>query len=331
MQIIITDTARIWNHENPILEQYREVVLVVCLEGKPVSGQYECFVSPYRQIGMGIDKFGTEDQKYIALESAADALNRRLDYHSDTLFLTDGNPESLYPFYVLKDRNETSRLHLCAMSPWSFEGGRRINAHKKLLSDLSRLRSFLYIDSDQYLSGLDRHDTMKELMQMASEDYAGLLPRILSGIRKLKGISYFDFASKAYVPVREGFQGIDLAQAAQEPPIENVPLSREVCMLGSVVPPDYPKSDDRTKEEIERVHTRIDGKKICDYLRQLRIELARANGIEFISEECPSLGPCAGTCVKCDREAAYLRDRLAGIPASKRVVPTFQLTEWEVM
>lgn len=42
------------------------------------------------------------------------------------------------------------------------------------------------------------------------------------------------------------------------------------------------------------------------------------NGLEFVSEECPSIGPCAGTCVKCDREAAYLRNRLAEIPLDKQ-------------
>ena len=132
MRIIITDTAFIWNHENPILEQLKEIVLVVCLEGKRVSGQYECFISPYLlwKHRMGIDKFGIEDQRYKALESVADELNRDLGYHDEILFLTDGNPESLYPFYVIKDRNKFNRLHLCTISQWKFESDRRIEAHK---------------------------------------------------------------------------------------------------------------------------------------------------------------------------------------------------------
>ena len=94
------------------------------------------------------------------------------------------------------------------------------------------------------------------------------------------------------------------------------------------MPPDYPGYNDIRKKEIERTHARTDGKEICNYLRQMRIELAKANGIKFRSEECPSLGPCAGTCAKCDQEAAYLRDKLARIPESKRVIPDFKLTEW---
>ena len=96
------------------------------------------------------------------------------------------------------------------------------------------------------------------------------------------------------------------------------------------MPPDYPEDNDRTKEEIERVPARIDGKKICVYLRNQRIKLAEANGIEFSSDECPSIGPCAGTCAKCDQESAYLREKLDAIALEDRIIPDFTLTEWEV-
>ncbi|MDE5699435.1 MAG: membrane receptor RagA [Lachnospiraceae bacterium] len=333
MQIIVTDTAFIWNHENPGLEQLKDSVLVVCLEGKPVSDQYECFVSPYKQIGMGVDHFGAESQRYKALESVADDLNRELGYHDKILFLTDGNPESLYPFHVIKDRNAFNSLHLCTISPWRFEGKRRIKAHRELLSDLSRLKSILYIDSNDYLSRISQKDKvyMKDLMQWVSDDYAALLPRVINGIQDMQEQSYFDFTSRSYVPVGEGFDCIDLAKAADEIPEIKGPLCRKWSTLGAVTPQLYPAEDDNIKEEIERVHARIDGKSVCNYLRQLRIELARANGIEFFSEECPSVGPCAGTCAKCDQEAAYLRDQLANIPESERIIPAFELIEWEVL
>lgn len=164
MRVIITDTAFIWNHDNPALEVFKDVLLVVCLEGKAVTDKYECFVSLYKHVGMGIDKFGVDDQRYKALEAVADDLNRNLRYHDDILFLTDGNPESLYPFYVIKDRNEFNSLHLCAASPWKFESKRRIQGHKDLLSDLSQLTSILYIDSNKYLLNLEKDATMKEVM-----------------------------------------------------------------------------------------------------------------------------------------------------------------------
>ena len=89
-------------------------------------------------------------------------------------------------------------------------------------------------------------------------------------------------------------------------------------------------ADEWTLEEVEALIPRIDGKKICNYLRELRMQLADANNIEFESPECPSIGPCAGTCAKCEAEAAYLQAEMEKIVMDKRVYPQELLTEWEV-
>ena len=330
MKVIISDTSFIWNYDDPALEVFKEVLLVVCLEGKAVTDKYECFVSPYKHIQMGIDQFGTEDQRYKALESVADDLYRELRIHDDILFLTDGDPGSLYPFHVVKDRNEDSRLHLCAVSPWKFESKRRLKEHRRLLSDLSQLTSILYIDSNQYLPDSDKDAAMGEPMQKLKADYIALLPTVVNSIRKLYGRYYFDFASNSYVAVEDGFHGIDLSNRNPLASVIDMESDSSGCILGMISPIDYSIEKGRIKEEIEITPARIDGKKICEYLRKQRIELARVNGIKFSSEDCPSIGPCAGTCAKCDREAAFLRDKLLAIPAEKRIIPKFTLTEWEV-
>lgn len=332
MRMITTDASLIWHHENPVLEKFKEILLVVCLEGRPVSDQYECFISPYERIGMGMDKYGIESYRYRALESVAGNLNDWLNYGEDVLFLTDGSPESLYPYHVIKDRNEFNKLHLCTVSPWRFESDRRKRVHKELLSDLSQLKSIVYINSDDYLDKLDGREKlyMKDMIQWVADDYAALLPRSINGIQDMQEQSYFDFASRSYVPVRAGFDCIDLTKAADEVSEINAPLYFQWRTLGFIKPRKYPEENDQTKAEVESIHARIDGKKICNYLRQLRIELAQANGIEFASVECPSVGPCAGTCDKCDQEAEYLREQLANIPESERIIPDLRLTEWEV-
>lgn len=48
MYIVVTDCGHFWNHENPILKKYKESVIVVCLNGKKVTDEYRCFVSPYK-------------------------------------------------------------------------------------------------------------------------------------------------------------------------------------------------------------------------------------------------------------------------------------------
>lgn len=49
------------------------------------------------------------------------------------------------------------------------------------------------------------------------------------------------------------------------------------------------------------------GKEKCKLLRQIRKEIAEANGIEYIVTDCTYEGDdCRGTCPKCDSEIAYL-------------------------
>lgn len=50
----------------------------------------------------------------------------------------------------------------------------------------------------------------------------------------------------------------------------------------------------------------IPGHVKCTSLRELRRKVARANQIPYDTEECDNLGPCWGTCPKCDEEVAYL-------------------------
>ena len=98
-------------------------------------------------------------------------------------------------------------------------------------------------------------------------------------------------------------------------------------MIGRVAFPDYPSKEQYIIKRTEQLTARIDGKKICNILREQRIRLAQANNIPFESEECPSMGPCAGTCRKCDGEAAFLRDELEKISPEKRVYPQFDVLE----
>ena len=337
MRVVVTDTGFIWNHENPILEEFGEsTVLVVCLNGKKVTKKYQCLVSPYQpEVKLGMDKWGTESQKYRALESIEDNLYAAVAWSGDPdiLFLTDGNPESLYPFFVLKDRKREYKFHLCAMSPWRFESKRRIEGYRELMSDLSSLDSILYIDSDMLFERLQKKTRVRdEFLKLAEEEYVSLLPRVVYNITKLKKTSYFDFASMSYVPIKSGMKEIDLSKAEIEPPSTKVLNSTiwECLIMGRIWTETYPKNDDRTKAEVEKLIARIDGKQICNYLRELRIKLAEANGIEFSSEECPSIGPCAGTCAKCDEEAEYLSKKLSEIPREEQVIPQELLTAWEV-
>lgn len=57
MRIVIADTGNIWSQDNHFLERLKNIILIVCLNGRKVSNKYQCFVSPYRQEEIGISTF----------------------------------------------------------------------------------------------------------------------------------------------------------------------------------------------------------------------------------------------------------------------------------
>ena len=52
------------------------------------------------------------------------------------------------------------------------------------------------------------------------------------------------------------------------------------------------------------------GKQTCKILKEIRRQIADANGIEFATSECRYKGDCLGTCPKCEAEVRYLEQQL---------------------
>lgn len=52
------------------------------------------------------------------------------------------------------------------------------------------------------------------------------------------------------------------------------------------------------------------GKQTCKILKEIRRQIAEANGIEFATSECRYKGECIGTCPKCESEVRYLEQQL---------------------
>lgn len=52
------------------------------------------------------------------------------------------------------------------------------------------------------------------------------------------------------------------------------------------------------------------GKQTCKILKEIRRQIAEANGIEFATSECRYKGDCIGTCPKCEAEVRYLEQQL---------------------
>ena len=52
------------------------------------------------------------------------------------------------------------------------------------------------------------------------------------------------------------------------------------------------------------------GKRTCKILKEIRRQIAEANNIEYVVEECQYKGDCLGTCPKCEAEVRYLEEQL---------------------
>lgn len=62
------------------------------------------------------------------------------------------------------------------------------------------------------------------------------------------------------------------------------------------------------------------GKQTCRLLKEIRRQIAEANGFDYLTQECSYKGDCSGTCPKCESELRWLESRLqARISAGKAV------------
>lgn len=52
------------------------------------------------------------------------------------------------------------------------------------------------------------------------------------------------------------------------------------------------------------------GKKICQTLKEIRLQVARTNDIPYEPTECKHKGDCPGTCPKCEEEVRYIEYQL---------------------
>ena len=313
MKIIITDSGLFWNPWNPVLKKYKDLVTVVWLSGTNTNDEYNNFICPQKYFGLGMS-MGVGSIVYKNLESELDRLLHMIGVYEDVLFLTDNSIESLYPYLVIKNNSCRVNLHLLASPAWYFEGEKKVQVHNELLSDLSKLKSVCYVDTTKYI--YNRSKSMEDTLAQIGAYYDELLPILIEEIPKIEESSYFDLSSKKYIPLNNELDKQDIFQKIKD---NNIELKDKYVMEGEA--PVRLFFDDK----IDRLAARIDGKEICDMLRDYRKQLAAMNNIEFSSEECSHVGPCAGTCDKCDEEAEYLRDELSKIPKEKQKLPRFEL------
>lgn len=328
MVIIVTDEGRHWNHETPILEKYADRVVVVCLNGKKVTDKYKCIVSPYKHAGLGMDNDGILSRKFQALKSIEKELRNTCYYHGNVLFLADNEPQSLYPYLVLKDNEEYNKMHLWCMSPWKIESYKRTADYFELLHDLSELTSLLYIDSNMLLEQMQENSTFVELLQHCDKWFSSLLPSVVYDIETRMEWGekyYYEFTSGRYISVNDSYEEVLKVKPLDEQAVNDYVPMQMISTLGSMWMPFCLCPDDEIKATVQQLIPRVDGKSVCEQLKKMRKNLAAANEIPYEVVECPSVGPCAGTCAQCDKEIQYLQEQLLKMEEEKRVYPSYRI------
>ena len=237
---------------------------------------------------------------YNNLEEVADELYDRLQSEDDILFLTDGDPNSLYLYHIIKNRKHYMNIHLWASPPWNIEGKARMKAHKEMLSDLSGVKSICYIDTQEYLK--NDYKNFGNLLEDVQNYFEEIFPIVIDNISKIEKESYFDLISKTYIPLGKISVEESILKSTEYLSDKDEYTDNTYLIEGMVDIPEYQRNDKYKKDIIYRPVARIDGKKICNLLREYRFKLAQMNSIEFNSEECSYVGACAGTCEKCDEE-----------------------------
>ena len=329
MVIFVTDEGRFWNHKNPVLERYARCVVVVCLNGKPVTDKYKCIVcQPDSTVGLGMTDYSIQSSKYKALEAVREELRSTYSYHDNLVFLTDAEPESLYPYLVLKEGGKHNKMHLWCMSPWSLEPRNRKAAFRELLHDISKVHSLHYVDGNELLEELDRRITMAEAISVCREWLNSMLPGALYEIETMLRWNkryYYDRKLKRYIETKCSYEEILKMEPLTKKDVDNFSPAQKFRRLGFMVKQNHSDSAPSVKSVVEQLHPRVDGKKICDKLKRMRKAIADANGIEYETVNCPSVGSCAGTCQQCDMELKYLQEKLEEIKEEDRVYPQFNV------
>lgn len=273
-------------------------------------------------------------------EESRDNIKKNLD-DSDMVFVLacmGGNTGSGAAPIVASCAREIGAITIAVVTmPFIFEGLRRCQRAETGIGELKEnVDALITISNDILLHPIDKKTPITTAFQVSDDAIYRTIQQV-SGLLSIPGLANIDFKDIKSPrlngkdsdneddqilgeiqwlgrPQKDANQEIDEKFASQ--------LDRGT--LGWL-----PKSNsDKAQEKAADLIPCTDGKEICTYLRGIRNDLAKANNIPFESEPCDFKGDCAGTCEKCDQEAAFLRDELSKIPEQERKYPEHILKDW---
>ncbi len=299
MKIIMMDRGEIWKPDMLAMAKWSKQILVVDAV--------------------------TKDMEHNKLQFLAKKLAFQVRKEKEILFLADNNPKSLYLVLEMRRYCKNTRMHLWAMEPLDTSSKEELGMFHDMMQQMNHVQSIIYYNSDMYLQHEKSASNTQELWEKIREDFSRYLPIVIEKLpwAEDNGNYYFDFYMESFFLVESGYMEA-LHARRQLRQREQKPEGQLYMVMGLQVPGRYFDTSN-PKEYAEQLVPRYDGKELCNMLCQMRIILAKANHINLHISECPSTGPCAGTCEKCDKELHILMSKLEDIPEEERVYPTIEI------
>lgn len=173
MRIVVTDTCFVWKRYRHILEKFKDMLLVVFLEGKPETDEYKCLVCS-QHIEDNVNLYSYSDVRMDLFPTLANGLNEILKDDEEIVFLTDYDLISLYPFISLSEGYKDRKLHLCTIFPFKFDM-RQYNEYQRIIGELPKATSVLSIDSNKYLASISCENSLLDILKEIENQYISMV------------------------------------------------------------------------------------------------------------------------------------------------------------
>lgn len=307
--ILLTDTARYANPQLPCLKKYKNNLCIV----KFNSTEYD--VDSYAKVvdlsddknNFDLSKSGYESWQYLSINNHIKDILNLFKYYGvdfDATILCDADTEgltnSLYLMDVLQ-KFEFSR-DINFILPVSLDNIKRNSIQAELLSDLSKVKTLAVYDP--YKLSLEKYGNTEpeNIEKIINERTEYLFKRYYDLSRKMiyQGDSrkyFFDFEKDSFIDTDSLFILDDY-----------IIYSTLGLMIDPYILDEKKEENDYFINCMQIPPPRLDGKKVCEKLREIRKNFAKLNGLEYNFKECNYSGCCGGTCKACDNEARTLAE-----------------------
>ena len=289
MKIILIDTNKRWTVNHPLLAPYKEDIILLCTSSQSLDTHHDSYLIPEELINV------TKQPQHFNASSRLwyKIMNNHNDWtftEHDVLYFLEHDSLSLLPLHLFYDHHYNSRIHLF------FD--------EALCNDSQALTTFFSLEKVMSIAFIHSKWTNMTI-QNAIDDIRYRLNRRFQ--------YFFDTRSNHYVEIQKAYNNSHQSSSIKE---NQKDLSIYVEILRCGQAPNKFDPFDQVKlypKFIFSHQPQINGKEICQILKQIRLNVAKLYHIPYQNQDCDYNGYCSGSCEQCEKELDYLNHELIKI------------------